>query len=97
MPSWRFTTEPTSLECAREEALLVLSSFDPVNNKDEYATTIAHVKTLSELIQKEQREKLSPNTVFTVAANILIALKIVNYEENNIVNTKVIPFLMKLR
>ena len=91
----RLTTEPTALEAARLDALTVLSGFDPVLNKDEFEITMKHVETLSKLIAAEQREKLSPNAVLTVLGNIFVALKVVNYEETNIVTTKVLPFLLK--
>lgn len=91
----RLTTEPTGLEAARNDALLVLATFDPVEDADQYTKTITHVETLSKLIAAEQREKLSPNNVMLALANIFIALKVVNYEETNIVTTKVLPFLNK--
>lgn len=91
----RLTTEPTGLEAAREDALQVLSTLDPIHDKDHYAIVIAQVHTLSTLIAAEQREKLSPNTVVLGLVNVWIALKVINYEETNIVTTKVLPFLFK--
>lgn len=91
----RLTTEPTGLEKARNDALRVLEAFDPIMDKDEYAIAIAQVHTLSTLIAAEQAEKLNPNTLVLGLVNVWIALKVINYEETNIVTTKVLPFLFK--
>lgn len=88
-------SERTGLEKARDEALTVLNGFDPVKDKEEYATTVTHIKTLSKLIAEEAPSKLNVNTVILVAANLFIALKVVKFEDTNVVTTKVLPFLMK--
>ena len=85
--------EKTGLEEARDEVLAELRG--QMADTEEYAKLIAHVKTLSELIDKEKSEKLSPNTIAIVLGNAFIALVVVGYESKNVVTTKVIPFLTK--
>lgn len=88
-------SEPTGLEKARDEALAVLGTLDPLTEPDEYKTTLKHIDKLSQMIAKEQPDKLNINTIMMVAANLFIVLKVVRYEETNVVTTKVLPFLMK--
>jgi hypothetical protein len=87
--------EKTGLEKARDDSLIELNSFHA--DQDEYAKVMAHVKTLTELIQLEKPEKLSPNTLATVLGNAFIAVLVVGYESKNVVTTKVIPFLNKAK
>lgn len=88
-------SEKTGLEIARDDALAVLNNLDPIEDKDDYEVTLTRIETLSNLISKEMPDKLNINTIVIVAANIFIALKIVDYESTNVVTTKVLPFLMK--
>ena len=87
--------EKTGLEEAREVALSELASYS--SHDDEYSKIMDHVKTLSELIDAEAPEKLSPNTVAVVLGNVGIGLLFTIYESKNVVTTKVVPFLMKLK
>lgn len=90
-----FRSEPTGLEKARDEALAVLATLDPLNEPEDYKTTIKHIDKLSAMIAKEQPDKLNINTLLVIGANLFIVLKVVRYEETNVVTTKVLPFLMK--
>ena len=85
----------TDLEKARDEALLWLPTFPP--NSDEYRAIMARIDELSRIIAAERPEKLSPNTTAMVAANLAIAVIVVGYERANIVFSKALNFMMKLR
>lgn len=95
MFDWRKPREKTGLEKARDEALLVLADLDPLDL--DYTKTMKQVKKLSELIANERRELLSPNTVILALANIGGIAMIVWYERANIVTSKALTFVGKLR
>lgn len=90
-----FRSEPTGLEKARDDALAVLANLDPLTNQEDYKYTVKQIEKLSQMIAKEQPEQLNINTLAMIAANLFIVLKVVRYEETNVVTTKVLPFLMK--
>lgn len=90
-----FRSEPTGLEKARDDALAVLANLDPLTNQEDYKYTVKQIEKLSQMIAKEQPEQLNVNTLAMIAANLFIVLKVVRYEETNVVTTKVLPFLMK--
>lgn len=85
----------SGLEKAREDALIILDDLDPTDA--DYAKAMAHIKTLSELIASEKRELLNPNTVLLALANIGGIALIVGYESKNIVTSKALAFVGKLR
>lgn len=95
MFNWRYTPEKTRLEKARDDALLVLDNLDPTDA--DYTKTMKHVETLSNLIAAERRELLSPNTVILALANIGGIALIVGHERVNIVTSKALSFVGKLR
>jgi hypothetical protein len=58
---------------------------------------MVHVKTLTELIRLEKRERLSPNTMALVAGNAITALLVVGYESKNVVTSKAQSFMLKFK
>jgi hypothetical protein len=93
MFNWRTPRDKTGLEKARETALLVLDDLDPMD--PDYATTMKHVKKLSELIANERRELLNPNTVILALANVGGIIMIVGYERIHIVTSKALTLIGK--
>lgn len=89
------TAEKTGLEEARDTLLIELRNFS--GDDSEYAKMMTHVKTLSELIDSEKSEKLSPNTVLIVVGNAVVALLVIGYESKNVVTSKVLSFMLKLK
>lgn len=83
----------TELHVVRTQALDKLKDLAP--DSDEYQKIMAHVETLSKLIDAETRDKLSPNTVAVVLGNIGIAGMVLWYERENVMNTKLFSFLGK--
>lgn len=85
----------TGLEEARDTALLELKNFSA--DDKEYSTMMIHVKTLSELIAAEKAETLNPNTMAIVVGNAVVALLVIGYESKNVVTSKVLSFMLKLK
>ena len=83
----------SGLELARDKALSELTNFSA--DDAEYERMIVHVKTLTELIDLEKSEKVSPNTVALILGNIGVALLVIGYESKNVVTSKVLSFLLK--
>lgn len=86
--------EKSGLEEARDAAVKVLVDMDP--SDPEYCKTLKAVKTLSNLMQAEQREKLSVNTAATVIGTLASVAMIVGHERAHIVTSKALAFLPKL-
>lgn len=85
--------EPSELELARTRLLREIDTIPPMGQ--EFDEMMGHVKTLTELIDLEKSEKLSPNTLAITAGNLAIALIVVSYESKHVVTTKLLPFLGK--
>lgn len=95
IPKW--TSELTSLQIARERLLADLDIHAP--DSEEYCAMLSQVETLSHLIEKETpaRERLSPNTLVTVAGHLGVAGLLIWFEREHVITTKALQFLPKLR
>lgn len=91
----RSSKEKTGLVKARDDALLELQGFEAHNA--EYLRIMVHVKALTQLIDLEKPERLSPNTIAVILGNGIIALIVVAYESKNVVTTKVQSFMLKVK
>lgn len=83
----------TELQTVRTFAIAKLENLPP--DSDEYKKIIAHVETLSKLIDAEKPEKLSRNTIAVILGNVGIAGMVLWFERDNVMNTKLFPFLGK--
>ena len=83
----------TELQAARTAALEELEKLTA--DSDEYQKIMRHVETLTELINSEKSEKLSPNTLAIILGNISIAGLVLWFERDNVMTTKLFPFLTK--
>lgn len=83
----------TELQAVRTSAIAKLENLAP--DSDEYKKIITHVETLSKLIDAEKPEKLSRNTVAVILGNVGIAGMVLWFERDNVMNTKLFPFLAK--
>lgn len=83
----------TELQTVRTSAIAGLEGLAP--DSDEYKKIIAHVKALSKLIDAEKPEKLSRNTIAVILGNVGIAGMVLWFERDNVMNTKLFPFLGK--
>ena len=64
-------------------------------HSDEYAAMVARLETLYSLKEKPQR--VSPDTLATVVANLTGIVMIVGHERLHVVTSKALQFIMKLR
>lgn len=85
--------EKTELQVVRTDAINELK--DVAADSEEYQKIMAHVKSLTELINSERREKLNPNTLAIVAGNLGVAGLVLWFERDNVMSTKLFPFLTK--
>ena len=83
----------TELQTVRTSVIPGLKDLPP--DSDEYKKIITHVETLSKLIDAEKPEKLSRNTVAVILGNVGIAGMVLWFERDNVMNTKLFPFLGK--
>lgn len=87
------TSKKTELQAARTTAMLELEEHTP--GSDDYKNVMNQIETLTELINSEKREKLSPNTLAVIAGNLGVAGLVLWYERDNVMTTKMFPFLTK--
>ena len=76
---------------------LELEMKDLNGDSAEYATMRAHLTELYSLKKQDASTRVSPDTLAVVAGNLAIALLIVSYEQKNVVTSKVLGFLSKVR
>ena len=84
--------EPTALELAIEDALVNLSPHD-----DDYDKKVKSVERLYRLKEIDSPQRVSPDTMALIFANLTGIAMIVGYERANVVTSKAIGFLLKLR
>lgn len=90
-----FDRKKSELEVVRTNLIKQLEGFS--GESKEYRQAMDNVETLSNLIDKSQREKLSPNTIAVVLGNFGIAGLVLWYERENVINTKLFSFVGKNR
>jgi hypothetical protein len=92
---FKSSSNKTELEVARTEALTALAAEEA--GTPEYKRIAADVEMLSKLIEAERPkpEKLSPNTIAVVAGNAGIAALVLWFERDNVMSTKLFPFMAK--
>jgi hypothetical protein len=86
---FKSSSTKTELEVARTEALKVLAA--EVAGTAEYKRVADDVEQLSKLIEAERR----PNTIAVVAGNAGIAALVLWFERDNVMSTKLFPFMAK--
>lgn len=88
--------EPTGLEKAIERLHADMQTHDP--NTEAYGAMADNLTKLYKLREHDKLEKFrpSPDTVTVAAANILVVLIIVGYEQKHVIATKATSFLQKL-
>lgn len=83
------------LEKARIDALKALHETDPEDPK--YTGLLEKVEKLSTLITAERPEPLNVNTALLAAANIGGIALIVSHERFNVITSKAVNFVGKMR
>lgn len=84
------------LEEEINRVLLRMSAMNPTT--DEYAATMKQFSKLVKLKEaKTSSRRISPDTLAIVAGNLLGVVVIVAYEKHNIVTSKALTFVQKLK
>lgn len=85
-----FSPEDQALDEAIAEVLTDLKSH--TSETDEYAKSVEQLTKLYALRSK----RVDPNTLLTIAGNLLIGLAVIKYEQTGVITTKVWSFLSKI-
>lgn len=88
-------TEKSELEQAISEVLFEMHGFG--SESDEYAQQVDQLVKLHSLKECERRQPVSRDTLLLVGGNIVGILLILSYERANVVTSKALSFLFKLR
>lgn len=83
----------SKLDQAIDDALFTLLSHHPTS--DEYATIVERVAKLHKLKEIESPQRVSPDTLLTVGANLAGIMMIIHHERLNVVTSKALSFVMK--
>lgn len=89
----KLSSAKSELEVVRTKLIAQLESH--TGDSDEYKKIMHHVETLSNLIDNSRPKKLDVNTVVVVLGNVGIAGMVLWHERDNVVTTKIFPFLSK--
>lgn len=81
-----------ALEAAIADALVNLSPHD-----DDYDKKVKSLERLYKLKEIDPPKTVSPDTILLVLGNVVGIAMIVGYERANVVTSKAIAFIMKLR
>lgn len=87
--------KPSPLDLTITQALSDMQSLDP--GTKEYTAAVASVKTLTQLKEHDAPKKVNPDVLVTAGANLLGILLILHYERINVIGSKALSFVMKLK
>lgn len=94
-----FNLKPTAvkseLEVVRTNLIAQLETH--AADSDEYQKVMAHLDTLSKHIDAAKLEKLNVNTIAIITGNVVIAGMVLWHERDNVLTTKMLPFLNKAK
>lgn len=88
-------TEKSELEQAMSEVLFEMHGFG--SESEEYAQQVDQLVKLHALQQCDKPQRVSADTLAIVAGNLLGIGLILSYERANVVTSKALNFLFKLR
>ena len=91
---YRKTQESSRLDEAIEDALTRMLS---ATDMKEYATYANQLNQLYKLQEQETPKRISPDTLLLVGGNLLGIVMILSYEKANVLTSRAIAFVMKLR
>lgn len=83
------------LQTAIDKAVSELENHEITS--DEYATIVNHLAKMQEIENKKNSRSLDPATVATIAANLAGILMIIHHEHVNVITSKALGFVPKLR
>lgn len=88
-------SEPTGLQLVIDALEARLVKVQP--DTDEYPKMVEQLTKLHKLKESETPKRLSPDVVATVAGNLAGILLILQYERANVITSKALSFVLKLR
>lgn len=87
--------QPSALDQAIAK---VFSEMQPMKvDSDEYAKMATQLEKLYALKDLESKRKISPETAATILTNLAGILVIVHHEKANVITSKALGFVMKLK
>lgn len=87
--------EPTGLELAIDQLFSELAGVNA--DSPEYAKMVSQLASLYKLKEIDSPKPISKDTVALIAGNLAGILLILNYERANVVASKALSFVMKLK
>ena len=88
-------SETTDLQNAIDALFAEMSKTDP--KSDEYSIMVTNMSTLYKLKEVDSTQRVSAETVATIVANLAGIALILGHERANVVASKAVSFVMKLR
>lgn len=88
-------TEKTGLEEAIDSALTDLKGYTA--DQEEHSAIVDQLTKLYAIKDQESPKRVSPDTLVTVGANLLGVLVIIKHEQVNVITSKALAFLPKIR
>lgn len=91
--------KPTDEESGLKDAIDTVFSEMAAHSSDseEYAKMVSQLETLYSLKSIDAPKRVSPDTLAIVAGNLLGIMLIVGHERANVVTSKALSFVLKLR
>lgn len=86
---------PTELEETINELLIEMQKVQ--GDSDEYQKRLERLKTLYKLRDADRPTRISPDTLALIAGNLTGIALILHYEKVNVVTSKALGFVQKLR
>lgn len=83
------------LQEAIDRLLLAMKDTDPTT--DEYTSLVARLTELTKIKPQKAAIDISQDTIATIAANLVGIVLILHYERVNLVGSKALTFVQKLR
>ena len=95
MPIFQIETRTPGLDEAIDD---LLSELKPLTGDDPvYAKTVEQLVKLHELKLNEKPEFVKPDTLALIAANVIVTLLVLNYEQKNVITSKFQNFISKTK
>lgn len=94
-----YTEKPTHNKSALEQAIdeLLLAMTEITGDSEEYSKMADQLVKLYKLKEIDAPKRISPDTLAIVLGNLAGIICIVGYERANIVTSKALGFVLKLR
>jgi hypothetical protein len=95
MNTWKSKDEGSALDEAINELFLEMAALS--GDSEEYAKMADQLSKLYSLKEMDSKKRVSPDTLAIVIGNLLGIVMIVGHERMNVVTSKALNFILKLR